>query len=67
MWRSGSEEISSEGNTTPGDHQPWCYHLYPILRKLKGMAEFIKAADKGLYHSKETGRNKISLVNMAAA
>jgi len=31
----------------------------------KGMTEFITAADKGLYHSKETGRNKISLVNMS--
>jgi diguanylate cyclase (GGDEF)-like protein len=32
----------------------------------KGMAAFINAADKGLYHSKETGRNKISLVNMTS-
>lgn len=31
----------------------------------RGMAEFIIAADKGLYHSKETGKNKISLVNMS--
>jgi len=30
-----------------------------------GLADFIKAADKGLYHSKETGRNKISLVSMS--
>lgn len=31
----------------------------------RGMSEFITAADKGLYHSKETGKNKISLVSMS--
>lgn len=29
-----------------------------------GKAALISAADKGLYHSKESGRNKLSLVNM---
>ena len=29
-----------------------------------GKAAFVNATDKGLYHAKENGRNKISLVNM---
>jgi diguanylate cyclase (GGDEF)-like protein len=30
-----------------------------------GKAALIAAADKGLYHSKESGRNKLSIVNMS--
>ncbi len=32
----------------------------------EGKAAFINAADKALYHSKESGRNKTSVVNMSA-
>lgn len=39
---------------------------YNLSAGSSGKAALINAADKGLYHSKENGRNKLSIVNMAA-
>jgi diguanylate cyclase (GGDEF)-like protein len=38
---------------------------YVLAAGSDGKAALIAAADKGLYHSKEGGRNKLSIVNMA--
>ena len=37
---------------------------YNLAAGSDGKAALIAAADKGLYHSKESGRNKLSIVNM---
>jgi diguanylate cyclase (GGDEF)-like protein len=40
---------------------------YNLASKHADKAQFIRAADKGLYLSKESGRNKISIVNMSSS
>ena len=37
---------------------------YNLASGSDGKAAFVSAADKGLYHSKEGGRNKLSIVSM---
>ena len=39
---------------------------YNLAAGSSGKAALVAAADKGLYHSKESGRNKLSIVNMAS-
>lgn len=62
----GSEKFNAEGNTLQATISVGVT-TYTLSSGPEGKAQFIKAADKGLYHAKESGRNKISLVNMAAA
>ena len=48
----------------PGFHTLALFHSI-FAAGSDGKAALIAAADKGLYHSKESGRNKLSIVNMA--